>query len=87
MFHVYQVNGSTSRSLPTRKGVTITFGSLLKWTSKAPQLTLVFSAQHLSLAEAHHKAANMCPQPGDGQVFIELHLFGFLSESWFHFNF
>lgn len=44
LFHVYQVSGSTSGSLSSRKGVSITFGSLLKWASKALQLTPLFSA-------------------------------------------
>lgn len=44
LFHVYQVSGSTSESLSSRKGVSITFGSLLKWASKALQLTPLFSA-------------------------------------------
>lgn len=42
--HIYQVRGSTSQSLPSRKGVPITFGSLLKWASNTLQLTPLLSA-------------------------------------------
>lgn len=42
--HVCQVRGSASWSLPSRKGIPITFGGLLKWASKALQPTPLFSA-------------------------------------------